>query len=67
SLSWDDSVVDILYQTGYDPVYGARPIKRAIQRMVENPLSVQMLGGDFAAGSSILLTCKDSQVVALSM
>jgi len=67
SLSWDDSVVDILYQVGYDPVYGARPIKRAIQRMVENPLSVQMLGGDFAAGSSIMLTCKDSQVVALSM
>ena len=67
SLSWDDSVVDMLYQVGYDPVYGARPIKRAIQRMVENPLSVQMLGGDFAAGSSIMLTCKDSQVVALSM
>jgi ATP-dependent Clp protease ATP-binding subunit ClpB len=67
SLSWDDSVVDILYQVGYDPVYGARPIKRAIQRMVENPLSVQMLGGDFVAGSSIMLTCKDSQVVALSM
>ena len=64
SLSWDDEVVDALYREGYDPSFGARPIKRAIQRMVEDPLSVKLLGGGFAPGSSIHLTMDGSEVVA---
>ncbi len=64
SLSWDDEVVDALYREGYDPAFGARPIKRAIQRMVEDPLSVKLLGGGFAPGSSIHLTMEGSEVVA---
>ncbi|NLA98888.1 MAG: AAA domain-containing protein, partial [Spirochaetales bacterium] len=64
SLRWDDEVVDALYREGYDPAFGARPIKRAIQRMVEDPLSVKLLGGGFAPGSSIHLTMEGSEVVA---
>jgi len=64
SLSWDDAVVDALYREGYDPAFGARPLKRAIQRMVEDPLSVKLLDGSFAPGSSIHLTMEGSEVVA---
>jgi ATP-dependent Clp protease ATP-binding subunit ClpB len=38
---------------GYDPVFGARPLKRAIQRMVENPLALQMLAGNFREGDKL--------------
>ena len=38
---------------GYDPVYGARPLKRAIQQEIENPLSLKLLAGDFVAGDII--------------
>ena len=64
TLLWDDEVVDALYHAGYDPVYGARPIKRAVQRMVENPLSIQLLGGTFSPGCTIQLTLVDTEVVA---
>ena len=38
---------------GYDPQFGARPLKRAIQRLIENPLSRELLGGSFAEGDTI--------------
>nr|WP_321296692.1 ATP-dependent chaperone ClpB [uncultured Sphaerochaeta sp.] len=63
-LSWDDGVVDALYEEGFDPVYGARPIKRAVQRLVENPLSVQLLSGAFPPDSSIHLTRSGDQIIA---
>ncbi|MGE4585403.1 MAG: ATP-dependent chaperone ClpB [Sphaerochaeta sp.] len=63
ALSWDSEVVDALYTEGYDPLFGARPIKRAVQRMVENPLSVQLLGGTFNPGTTIHLSMRGSQVV----
>lgn len=65
SLSWDSEVVELLYREGYNPAFGARPIKRAIQRLVEDPLSIQLLGGRFAPGSAIRLTLQGSEVVAL--
>jgi ATP-dependent Clp protease ATP-binding subunit ClpB len=46
---------------GYDPVFGARPLKRAIQRMVENPLAVEILGGKFREGDHILVDTKDRE------
>jgi ATP-dependent Clp protease ATP-binding subunit ClpC len=44
-----------LAEKGYDPQFGARPLKRAIQRFIENPLSVQLLKGDFHAGDLIMI------------
>jgi hypothetical protein len=45
-----------LTSEGYDPTYGARPLKRAIQRMIQNPLSMALLGGKFHEGDTILAT-----------
>ena len=53
SLHVDDAVIDRLVAVGFDPVYGARPLKRAIQRWIENPLAQALLGGRFAPGAQI--------------
>lgn len=45
----------MLVAVGYDPVYGARPLKRAIQQQIENPLSLKLLSGDFVAGDTIVV------------
>ena len=52
-LTLDDSALDRLSEAGYDPVYGARPLKRAIQQQVENPLAQAILAGKFNAGDRI--------------
>ena len=52
-LELDDAAMELLAAVGYDPVYGARPLKRAIQRMIENPLSQRLLQGDFMSGDTI--------------
>jgi ATP-dependent Clp protease ATP-binding subunit ClpB len=52
-LVLDDAARDLLGEAGYDPVYGARPLKRAIQQQVENPLAQAILGGKFNAGDRI--------------
>lgn len=52
-LEISDAVMDKLSEAGFDPVYGARPLKRAIQRELENPLAQALLRGDFAAGDRI--------------
>jgi ATP-dependent Clp protease ATP-binding subunit ClpB len=49
-------VLDRLAAIGYDPVYGARPLKRAIQNLIENPLAQQVLQGNFVAGDTIEVT-----------
>ena len=49
----DDAARDLLGEAGYDPVYGARPLKRAIQQQLENPLAQRILRGEFAPGSTI--------------
>lgn len=45
--------MNMLVAVGYDPVYGARPLKRAIQQQIENPLSLKLLSGEFVAGDTI--------------
>ncbi len=50
-----------LAERGYDPVFGARPLKRAIQRMVENPLAVEILGGKFREGDHIVVDTKNRE------
>ena len=53
SLELGDEAKRFLGEAGYDPVYGARPLKRAIQRYLENPLSRDILAGKFPAGTAI--------------
>jgi len=52
-LTLDDAALEYLAQEGNDPAYGARPLRRAIQRLVEDPLSEQILAGKFKTGDSI--------------
>ena len=52
-LVFDDSAVEVLLEAGFDPVYGARPLKRAIQQSLENPLSQALLAGEFSPGDTI--------------
>lgn len=65
TLHWDEAVVDLIFREGFDATFGARPVKRAIQRLVENPLSVQLLSGSFAPSSEIRLTVDGDEVVAI--
>jgi ATP-dependent Clp protease ATP-binding subunit ClpB len=53
ALVLDPGARDRLAQAGFDPVYGARPLKRAIQQQLENPLAQRILRGDFAPGDAI--------------
>jgi ATP-dependent Clp protease ATP-binding subunit ClpB len=55
-LVLDDAAVDRLAEAGFDPVYGARPLKRAIQQNLENPLAQRILRGEFAPGSRVRVT-----------
>lgn len=52
-LQFESEAIELLTEVGYDPVYGARPLKRAIQQYVENPLSGRMLAGEFKPGDKI--------------
>jgi ATP-dependent Clp protease ATP-binding subunit ClpB len=52
-IEFSDAALDHLARSGFDPVYGARPLKRAIQSLVENPLARQLLDGQFSAGDRI--------------
>ncbi len=63
SLIWDEKLEDAIFEAGFDPLFGARPIKRAIQRLVENPLSLKILEGAFHEGDSISLSWNGSAVV----
>ncbi len=55
-LELDDSAFDQLVAVGYDPVFGARPLKRAIQAEIENPLASRILSGEFGAGDTITVS-----------
>lgn len=52
-LQLSDAVLDKLLDAGFDPVYGARPLKRTIQQLIENPLAESILAGDFPPGSTV--------------
>ena len=62
SLQLTDAAKDLLVEEGFDPVYGARPLKRAIQRNLENPLAQELLAGNFLPGQIILTDVADSKL-----
>lgn len=53
NLELDDAAKDWLAEKGYDPVYGARPLKRVIQRYLQNPLAMQILEGGIKDGDTV--------------
>ena len=62
-LQISDGALDYLAEVGYDPVYGARPLKRAIQQSLENPLALDMLAGKFVPGHTIVVDKGNGQLV----
>ncbi|MEP7028237.1 MAG: ATP-dependent chaperone ClpB [Candidatus Eisenbacteria bacterium] len=61
ALEVTDRAIEALAREGYDPAYGARPLKRAIQKEVQNPLALKLLEGAFPAGSSVVVDYADGQ------
>jgi ATP-dependent Clp protease ATP-binding subunit ClpB len=62
TLLVEEPALDWLAGVGYDPVYGARPLKRAIQRELETPIAKAILAGSFAAGSSMVVDVEDERL-----
>jgi ATP-dependent Clp protease ATP-binding subunit ClpB len=62
SIKVSDAALDMLCEAGFDPVYGARPLKRAIQQSLENPLSKELLAGTFLPGTVINVSAKDGRI-----
>jgi ATP-dependent Clp protease ATP-binding subunit ClpB len=58
-ITLTDPVMNKLSEAGFDPIYGARPLKRTIQQLIENPLSQKLLAGDFIAGDTIVVKLDD--------
>ncbi|MDZ4811476.1 MAG: ATP-dependent chaperone ClpB [Pseudomonadota bacterium] len=62
-LELSDAALDALGDAGFDPVYGARPLKRAIQQQLENPLAREILKGGFVSGDTVLVAVDDHRMV----
>jgi ATP-dependent Clp protease ATP-binding subunit ClpB len=63
TLEMTEAAKETLADAGWDPAYGARPLKRAIQRLVENPLALRLLEGDFADGDTIRVDAQNGDIV----
>ena len=62
-LRFTEAALDRLAEAGFDPVYGARPLKRAIQHSVENPLAQKILAGKFTAGDTITVDVNNNSFI----
>ncbi len=62
-LSVDDTAFEQLIEVGFDPLYGARPLKRAIQQRIENGLAQKILAGEFQPGDTILVRAEHGELV----
>ncbi|AFY62151.1 ATP-dependent chaperone ClpB [Synechococcus sp. PCC 6312] len=62
TLSFTDAALDHLVDAGFDPVYGARPLKRAIQREVENSIAVEILAETYGPGEQIVVDCDQGKL-----
>jgi ATP-dependent Clp protease ATP-binding subunit ClpB len=63
SLELTDAAKEVLAEAGWGPTYGARPLKRALQRLVENPLAQRLLAGEFAEGETIRVDAQNGELV----
>ena len=62
TISVSERVKELIARKGFDPIFGARPIKRMIQRMIEDPLSLKILNGEFKAGDEIKMDVSDGTI-----
>jgi len=62
-LTLSDKALDLLGNIGFDPVYGARPLKRVIQQQLENPLAKEILAGGFQPGDTIAVDAQGGRLV----
>ncbi|TML44626.1 MAG: ATP-dependent chaperone ClpB [Actinobacteria bacterium] len=62
-LELTDEAKELVAEAGWDPAFGARPLKRALQRLVENPLALRLLEGEFAEGDTVRVDARDGEVV----
>jgi ATP-dependent Clp protease ATP-binding subunit ClpB len=62
-LELDDKARDLIGEAGFDPVYGARPLKRAIQQQIENPLAQRILRNELRAGDRVRVSVRGSELV----
>jgi ATP-dependent Clp protease ATP-binding subunit ClpB len=63
ALELTDAAKEVVTEAGWDPTYGARPLKRALQRLVENPLALRLLEGDFAEGDTVRVDAQNGELV----
>ena len=63
ALELTEAAKETLAEAGWDPTYGARPLKRALQRMVENPLAMRLLEGDFTEGDRVRVDAQNGELV----
>jgi ATP-dependent Clp protease ATP-binding subunit ClpB len=63
TLELTDEAKEALAEAGWDPTYGARPLKRALQRLVENPLALRLLEGEFGEGDTVRVDARDGELV----
>ncbi|HSB28053.1 MAG TPA: hypothetical protein VLE19_09360 [Pyrinomonadaceae bacterium] len=61
-IELDSSAKELLMREGYDPSYGARPLKRAIQTLIQNPLAVKLLQGEIIPGETIRLSASGDNI-----
>jgi ATP-dependent Clp protease ATP-binding subunit ClpB len=62
-LELTDAAKEVIAEAGWDPAYGARPLKRALQRLIENPLALRLLEGDFGEGDTIRVDAQNGELV----
>ncbi len=63
TLALTPAAEELLAREGYDPVYGARPLKRAIQRLIQDPLALKILSGEFAEGDAVVADARGGEIV----
>ncbi|MCP4060258.1 MAG: type VI secretion system ATPase TssH, partial [Pseudoalteromonas sp.] len=62
-LEISDAALEKIASSGFDPVYGARPLKRAIQQTIENPLAQQLLGGEYNPGDIVVIDANQQGLI----
>jgi len=66
TLNFEDEVVDLLIQKGFDEALGARPLKRSIQKLIEDPLSEHVLRGQLKEGSDVMVSRRGDELIFAS-
>jgi ATP-dependent Clp protease ATP-binding subunit ClpB len=63
TIELTDAAKEAVAEAGWDPAYGARPLKRAVQRLIENPLALRLLEGEFAEGDAVRVDARDGELM----